>query len=566
MGNNRNTASSYMMANTGKVVVQTHGKKKGVTFDPDVPSDDDVKSDNESNGKYVRNRGLSRRQSIWDGVLDIDNVIMMPENTRIWRPRLSIHQNAIVQESLLDSITKLITPNSFKKNNKIIRDEQLWDEIMHTSTDAMILYLPFLCVITTKLKQNQTYQNKLKNSIIKRCQKDEDIKQSFQFFMNSYKNCSEITKIFSNDLKLLANQTNNNNNSNNDNGWESIKNRDQSSASISTVASNATNKSRDKVIIEQKSPQSAISLFETILNKKIVGNTEIICHKNNNVRDPISSDAPPLSRIDVRKVIPSATKPLLIDCYVSNKSNNFEYLSSTIILKKGDDLRVDSAVLHIFRLMNKIWRESDLNFMQIPIRAFTYKTIPISNNIGCIELIPQCKPLRVVNSLSDTITIGQQFNLIASGVGSYIATFCLGIRDRHYDNVLIRHSDCTIFHIDFGYILGESPSVDTSKFSITKDLKELMGVYWDKFIELSVEAYLALRERYKELIKFARLSFDQIIKGDKIEKFLINQLHINDKNDSEAARYIAQKIKDSPDSVKTKFKNVMHGIAQMTKK
>ncbi len=52
----------------------------------------------------------------------------------------------------------------------------------------------------------------------------------------------------------------------------------------------------------------------------------------------------------------SNAKPLLIDLFVSNRKDSLEYLSSMVILKGGDDLRKDAAVLQVFRLMNKIWK------------------------------------------------------------------------------------------------------------------------------------------------------------------------------------------------------------------
>jgi len=215
--------------------------------------------------------------------------------------------------------------------------------------------------------------------------------------------------------------------------------------------------------------------------------------------------------------------------------------------------------------MNKIWREKGLEFVQIPIRALTYKCVAISPECGVLELIQGCKPLRLVGALEETITFGQQFNLVASAVGSYVASFVMGIRDRHYDNILIRDTDCTLFHIDFGYVLGNSASLDTSKIAITKDLKNLMGTQWDKFVELGVSAYLALREKHKIIISFAKTAFSYLFNDDEIDSFLKLSLHVDDMSDEEAARYIAKKFKESPDSVKTKFKNVVHQIATIKK-
>ena len=91
-------------------------------------------------------------------------------------------------------------------------------------------------------------------------------------------------------------------------------------------------------------------------------------------------------------------------------------------------MRRDAAVLHVFRLMNKIWREKGLEFTQVPVNALTYKCVAMSPEFGMIELVEGCKPLRLVSALEDTITIAQQFNLVASAAGSYMASYVMGVK------------------------------------------------------------------------------------------------------------------------------------------
>ena len=38
-----------------------------------------------------------------------------------------------------------------------------------------------------------------------------------------------------------------------------------------------------------------------------------------------------------------------------------------------------------------------------------------------------------------------------SCVGGIVGAWLLGVRDRHFDNVLLRESDGAVVHIDFGY-------------------------------------------------------------------------------------------------------------------
>merc|ERR1711971_949976 len=311
----------------------------------------------------------------------------------------------------------------------------------------------------------------------------------------------------------------------------------------------------------QREPESALSVFRSVYK---TAKSLKLC-KENTVRDPVHCHAPPLSRIDIRKVMPTASKPLLIDLFVANRRDNFEYCSSTAILKQGDDLRRDMAVLHVFRLMNRIWRDAKLEYTSNPVNALTYKCVPMAGEFGLIELVQGCKPLRLVSALEDTISIGQQLTLVASAAGSYMAAYVMGVRDRHFDNVLVRDTDCTLFHIDFGFVLGDTASVDTSKLAITSDLKKLMGVFWSKFVELGVAAFLALRARCSLLVKFARIAFEHLVDGEKVGTFIRHQLRMGVMNDTEAAKYIERKLRESPDSIKTKFKNQVHRAATFKK-
>ena len=126
--------------------------------------------------------------------------------------------------------------------------------------------------------------------------------------------------------------------------------------------------------------------------------------------------------------------------------------------------------------MNAIWEEHELEYNGHPIRALTYLCVAMGTDFGCIELVENCIPLRNILTLKEKFENNENLlnNLIASTVGSYVATYIMGTGDRHFDNVLIRKTDGTLFHIDFGYILGQKVSMDTSEFAITNDLYTML--------------------------------------------------------------------------------------------
>uniref|UniRef100_A0A3B4ZZX4 Phosphatidylinositol 4,5-bisphosphate 3-kinase catalytic subunit delta isoform n=1 Tax=Stegastes partitus TaxID=144197 RepID=A0A3B4ZZX4_9TELE len=86
-----------------------------------------------------------------------------------------------------------------------------------------------------------------------------------------------------------------------------------------------------------------------------------------------------------------------------------------IIFKNGDDLRQDMLTLQMIQLMENLWKKEGLDLR---------------------------------DKLEQAI---EEFTL--SCAGYCVATYVLGIGDRHNDNIMIRETG-QLFHIDFGHFLG----------------------------------------------------------------------------------------------------------------
>uniref|UniRef100_A0A3B4TX45 phosphatidylinositol-4,5-bisphosphate 3-kinase n=1 Tax=Seriola dumerili TaxID=41447 RepID=A0A3B4TX45_SERDU len=86
-----------------------------------------------------------------------------------------------------------------------------------------------------------------------------------------------------------------------------------------------------------------------------------------------------------------------------------------IIFKNGDDLRQDMLTLQMIQLMETLWKKEGLDLRE---------------------------------KLDQAI---EEFTL--SCAGYCVATYVLGIGDRHNDNIMIRETG-QLFHIDFGHFLG----------------------------------------------------------------------------------------------------------------
>eukprot|EP01084_Bolivina_argentea_P062604 114492_1 len=238
----------------------------------------------------------------------------------------------------------------------------------------------------------------------------------------------------------------------------------------------------ETVVFNERDP---VQLFRMPIDRNAaVGFTVMVA---NNLRsrffDPINGNSC-VEQLKVRKIFNSNARPYLIDCFCLDEEEQM-YLSSSYILKRGDDLRKDGAVLKMFEFTNLIWSSNELRYKEAGVSSLIYKCIPIGPDVGIIEVIPNCIELNKVMSLRHKLRTKENRHLynklVASAAGAFIAAFVMGIRDRHDDNILINqaHDGYNLFHIDFGYMFGDRAPVDTAKLAITSGLKNVFDIYDD---------------------------------------------------------------------------------------
>ncbi|KAM3874811.1 phosphatidylinositol 4,5-bisphosphate 3-kinase catalytic subunit beta isoform [Diretmus argenteus] len=187
-----------------------------------------------------------------------------------------------------------------------------------------------------------------------------------------------------------------------------------------------------------------------------------------------------LSGINVEKCryMDSKMKPLWI--VYNNKLLGGDTLG--IIFKNGDDLRQDMLTLQILRLMDMLWKEANLDLRIVP-----YGCLATGDRAGLIEVVSSADTIANIQLTSSNVAATAAFNKDAllnwlkeknsgdaldraieeftlSCAGYCVATYVLGIGDRHSDNIMVR-STGQLFHIDFGHILGNFKS----KFGIKRE-------------------------------------------------------------------------------------------------
>ena len=246
------------------------------------------------------------------------------------------------------------------------------------------------------------------------------------------------------------------------------------------------------------------------------------------------------------------------DCkYMSSKKvplylvfKNADPLGSDIVIlyKYGDDLRQDTLTLQIISLMDNLWLNQNLDLHLKP-----YKTLSTGDQSGMIEIVGNSKTVNYVSekyggvfnektidsfikhhNTSKTLQSKAKENFARSCAGYCIATYVLGISDRHASNYMVCKNG-QFFHIDFGHFLGNwkekfgirrerTPLVFTNqmKYAIATDNEAL----YEQFLSWCCESYNILRGSNRLLLILFKLmiaaGMEELANESDIEYF---QMH-----------------------------------------
>eukprot|EP00741_Cyanophora_paradoxa_P016917 tig00020943_g16338.t1 len=169
------------------------------------------------------------------------------------------------------------------------------------------------------------------------------------------------------------------------------------------------------------------------------------------------------------------------------------------IFKAGQDLRADELFLKMLCVMDRLWKAEDLNLMLTP-----YKCISTGRGAGVIEVV------KGATTIGDIQAAASDGSVIAAAVGEKnianwlrkrsateedyqkarkkfatscagycVATYVMGLCDRHSDNVML-FDDGRMFHIDFGRYLGHVTKIlgfipkETAPFLFTAEYKHVL--------------------------------------------------------------------------------------------
>lgn len=204
----------------------------------------------------------------------------------------------------------------------------------------------------------------------------------------------------------------------------------------------------------------------------------------------------------------------------------------SVIVKNGDDLPQEAFACQLITMISNIWKKHDVSFW-----TKRMKILITSANAGLVETITNAmsihsikKSLTELSIASGSNTKGRIFTLkdyfeklygnensrkyklaqenFAKSLASYsIICYVLQVKDRHNGNIMLDHEG-HIIHIDFGFLLGNSPGsnigFEAAPFKLTTEYVDLLGGTESKFYQLFVQVC-------KDCFKVLRKESDQIV-------------------------------------------------------
>ncbi|KAF7635539.1 hypothetical protein Mgra_00005081 [Meloidogyne graminicola] len=336
-------------------------------------------------------------------------------------------------------------------------------------------------------------------------------------------------------------------------------------------------------------------LQQMLLNSNISG-----------LEDEIAFQQQFLDRLDkISKIVKEcpehlATKTLRKELYQFSDEFSFENLRIPIAtsfcckalsVRAGDDLRQDAVVTQLVRAMNAIWLGE-----QLDLRMLLFRCMPTGNEKGLIELVPNCRTLCEIQMemgsgaagvwRDDVLNkwLGKQNpsefqykaaleNFRRSCAGWCVATYILGIGDRHNDNIML--TTCGhVFHIDFGKYLGDRQTAlgfnrDRVPFVFTPEMAFVINggqsttENFQRFVDECCEAFNLLRNNRAILLNMIRFLSCSDIPGMSMEavSYVENNL-MHDLNDVQATVLFTRKLEESMQSRFPRLNFFAHTIAQ----
>lgn len=238
----------------------------------------------------------------------------------------------------------------------------------------------------------------------------------------------------------------------------------------------------------------------------------------------------------------------------------------SFIVKAGDDLRKEILAMQVIEYCGQIFKNEGIDIhlrpYQIVSTGYMAGLVEFIEGAKSVDRIKKCSP--DMPSLKDyyEYKFGPSYSInyakaaqqfVKSLVGYSLITYLLQVRDRHNANIMI-DEDGSVIHIDFGFILGESPGFnmnwENAPFKLTSEYMEIMGGpdsdMFKMFKDLFIKGYFALKKNTEGLYTLVNLFYMDDKRKRGVAKQLQSRLILN------TAQEVERLIDESNDNWRTK--------------
>jgi hypothetical protein len=259
----------------------------------------------------------------------------------------------------------------------------------------------------------------------------------------------------------------------------------------------------------------------------------------------------PIDEVKVVKIFSSLAQPSILSL-----NYNGELQPPMTLFKRGEDLYSETCLQVLFQYMNEIWEASLPE--DIRPKIFGLRELPGSTERGFLEIVPEVRDLEIVERGDmELITPENDENFIRTTCGWVLASYFLGLSDRHRENTLVRISDGSAIPIDFGFILGnQPPSYNTFCITVSPDMYRylLRKDKWVWFSLMFLAGFWAVRAHAQEFIRLAIHLFQGVERDLEVSARFISYRMVIGKDLSKAMSQIYSNLRHAPICFFTKKK------------
>ena len=244
---------------------------------------------------------------------------------------------------------------------------------------------------------------------------------------------------------------------------------------------------------------------------------------------------------------------------------------ASFIMKAGEDIRRESLVMQIIEKLNE-WFQTEIPARLRP-HMRPYTIMCVGGDAGLVECLADAKSIDEVKKQTDNfqslrdyferaygpptphstqytkgkaeqassgshqlLTFEQaQENFLRSLVGYSLVCYILQIKDRHNANILLDRTG-NIMHIDFGFVLGDSPKMakvpifsERAPFKLSAEFWEVLGG-WDvnkrglgvRFCSMFESAFACAADHVDEIVSLVEATMLTLTQSPRQARHLAN--------------------------------------------